>query len=127
MPACRKIEIVPCFRFFYGRSCCACIPRPSVPLSRLPEPRSHPDKLRHRHMNLFLSRLDEQQRRWYVGLQSLQRSEGSDERLSLITGLDEKTIRKGRTEVEQGFEGRPTDRVRREGGGRLPLEAKIPR
>lgn len=77
-------------------------------------------------MNLFLSRLDEQQRRWYVGLESLHLSEGSDHILSLITGLDEKTIRRGRQEVEQGLEGRPTDGVRLPGAGRPLLEEKIP-
>lgn len=76
-------------------------------------------------MNLFLSRLDEQQRRWYVGLESLHLTEGSDRVLSLITGMDEKTIRRGRQEVEQEFAGRPEEGVRLEGAGRPPLEAKI--
>ena len=87
----------------------------------------HPERLRHRSMNLFLSRLDEQQRRWYVGLESLQLSEGSDEVLSLITGLDEKTIRKGRAEVLEEFAGRPEEGVRLPGAGRPLLEEKIPR
>jgi len=30
----------------------------------------HPDKGLHRQMNLFVSRLDEQQRRWYVALEA---------------------------------------------------------
>ena len=30
----------------------------------------HPDRERHRQMNLFLSRLDEAQRRWYVALEA---------------------------------------------------------
>jgi hypothetical protein len=90
-------------------------------------PAPHPDKLRHRQMNLFLSRLDEQQRRWYVGLESLHLGEGSDAVLSRITGMDEKTIRRGRQEVEQEFSGRPEDKVRLPGAGRPLLEVKIPR
>jgi len=30
----------------------------------------HPNKQLHRQMNLLLSRLDEQQRRWYVALEA---------------------------------------------------------
>ncbi len=50
----------------------------------------------HRQMNLLLSRLSEPQRRWYVGSLSQQPGGPSDEALSQITGLDEKTIRRGR-------------------------------
>ena len=89
-------------------------------------PAPHPDKLRHHQMNLFLSRLDEQQRRWYVGLESLQLGQGSDRVLSVITGIDEKTIRRGRQEVEEEFAGRPEEGVRLQGAGRPLLEEKIP-
>ena|ERR1051326_6088182 len=88
-------------------------------------PAFHPDKVRHRQMNLFLSRLDEQQRRWYIGLESLHLGEGSDQVLSLITGMDTKTIRRGRQEVEQEFAGRPEEGVRVPGAGRPLLEEKI--
>ena len=54
----------------------------------------------HRQMNLFLSRLNEPQRRWYVGLLSQKPGSVSDRQLSLITGLDEETIRRGRRELE---------------------------
>lgn len=43
-------------------------------------------------MNLFLSRLNEPQRRWYVGLLSQQPGSPSDRHLAKITGLDKKTI-----------------------------------
>jgi hypothetical protein len=84
----------------------------------------HPDKELHRQMNLFLSRLDEQQRRWYVALESKQIGHGGDRLLSQITGIDEKTIRRGRRELEAALAERPTDRIRLPGGGRPPVEKK---
>ena len=87
----------------------------------------HPDQERHRQMNLFLRRLDEAQRRWYVGLESNRIGPGGDRRLAEITGLDEQTIRRGREELAAGLAGVPVDRVRRPGGGRPPVEKKIRR
>jgi hypothetical protein len=78
----------------------------------------------HQQMNLFLSRLNEPQRRWYVGLLSQKPDSPSDCQLSLITGLDEKTIRRGRRELEADLADLPTDRQRREGGGRPPSEKR---
>jgi len=48
-------------------------------------------------MNLFLSRLDEGQRRWYLALESQRMGWGADRLLMEITGVDEKTIRRGAT------------------------------
>ena len=42
----------------------------------------------------------------------------------MITGLDEKTIRRGRRELEAGLADIPTERQRREGGGRPPSEKR---
>lgn len=84
----------------------------------------HLDKQLHRQMNLFLSRLDEQQKRWYVGLESKKLGHGGDQRLSEITGMDVETIRRGRRELDNSFAGRPTDRVRLPGGGRHRVEKK---
>ena len=86
----------------------------------------HPDKRLHHHMNLLLSRMDEQQRRWYVGLESMKIGHGGDTLLSLITGLNVETIRRGRQELENNLEDRPQERIRLEGGGRPPVEKKIP-
>lgn len=85
----------------------------------------HPDRERHRQMNLFLDRLDEQQRRWYVALESRRIGPGGDCLLSQITGMDEKTIRRGREELESSLEDRPAERVRRPGAGRPAVEKKI--
>jgi hypothetical protein len=85
----------------------------------------HPDRERHRQMNIFLSRLDEAQRRWYVALEAERLGPGGERLLAQITGLDEKTIRRGRAELAAGLAGHPPDRVRRPGGGRPPVEKKI--
>jgi hypothetical protein len=89
-------------------------------------PADHPERLIHRHLNLLLSRLDEQQRRWLVALESQRLGRGGDRLLSLITGLNVETIRRGRGELDAGLRGCPTDRVRRPGGGR-PAQKKTKR
>ena len=84
----------------------------------------HPDKELHRQMNLLLSRLDEQQRRWYVALEANRFGAGGVRLVSLISGIDEKTIRRGQAELGAEFAGRPEDRVRLPGAGRPPVEKK---
>ena len=49
-------------------------------------------KERHQRINLFMSRLNEPQRRWYVATLSEDTNGTSDRQLAIITGLDEKTI-----------------------------------
>ena len=78
----------------------------------------------HQQMNLFLSRLNEPQRRWYVGLISQKPGSPSDRQLARITGLDEKTIQRGRLELEAELADVPLNRQRREGGGRPRAEKK---
>ena len=87
-------------------------------------PDLHPDREIHRRINLLMSRLDEQQRRWYAAVESAEIGHGGDRRLSLITGLHVDTIRRGRGELAESLEDRPADRVRLPGGGRPPLEKK---
>ena len=87
----------------------------------------HPDREHHRQMNLLLSRLDEAQRRWYVAVEAERLGPDGEQLLAQITGLDEKTIRRGRTELAVGLSETPTDRVRRPGGGRSRVEKKIRR
>ena len=85
----------------------------------------HPDKKAHMMINLFVSQLDEQQRRWFVALQAYQIGYGGVRLLSQITGMDEKTIHRGQMELEQGLDGRPQDRIRLVGGGRPPVKIGI--
>ena len=43
-------------------------------------------------MNLLLSRLDEQQRRWYVALEAKKLGHGGVKQMSKITGMDPDTM-----------------------------------
>ena len=87
-------------------------------------PGPHSDREYHRQMNLLLSRLDEQQRRWYLAVESQRLGHGADRLLFEITGVDEKTVRRGREELAASLAEQPTDRVRQPGGGRPPVEKK---
>jgi len=89
--------------------------------------KDHPDWQIHHQMNVFLSRLNEQQRRWYVALESKRIGHGGDSLMSLITGMDVETIRRGRRELDEELSSRPAEGVRQEGGGRLPVEKKTRR
>jgi hypothetical protein len=83
------------------------------------------DQELHQEMNLLLSRLNEQQRRWYVAVESKRMVAGGDRLLSQITGLDEKTIQRGREELADSLVARPAKRVRLPGAGRLRAEKKM--
>lgn len=89
------------------------------------QPRDHPHKELHHHMNLLLSRLDEQQRRWYVALESKRIGHGGDRLLSLITGMNVRTIRRGRQELDGSLKDIPQGRLRRPGAGRPTVEKKV--
>ena len=91
------------------------------------QPGEHPDKKLHQQINLLLSRLDEQQRRWYVAVEANRIGHGGVRLLSQITGMDEKTIQRGQQELEQGLAERPTEQVRLAGAGRLRVEKKTRR
>ncbi len=86
---------------------------------------AHPDRPLHRRMNVLMSRLDEAQRRWYVALESQRVGHGGDRLLAQITGMDEKTIRRGREDMDAELAGCPSARVRQPGAGRLLTEKKI--
>ncbi len=87
----------------------------------------HPDKKVHKQINLLVSRLDEQQRRWFVAVEANRYGYGGVRLLSQITGMDEKTIQRGQQEMEQGLIERPTEQVRSAGGGRPRVEKKTRR
>ena len=100
---------------------------PDIPPCGCPacrEPDAHPDRELHRQMILVFRRLDEQQRRWFAALESNRIGWGGDTLVSQITGLDEKTIRRGREELATSLADRPTDRIRVPGGGRPAVEKK---
>jgi hypothetical protein len=85
----------------------------------------HPDRAIHLRLNLLLSRLDEQQRRWLAALESQKVGHGGDRLLSLITGLNVETIRRGRRELDTCLRHCPPGRIRRPGAGRPPVKKKI--
>ena len=71
-------------------------------------------------LQLFLSILDEKQRRLYVGFESMKLGRGGDLILSKITGMNVKTISRGRKEL-LSHDISP-DRIRKEGAGRPPIK-----
>lgn len=73
---------------------------------------------------LVFTRLDEQQRRWVAGLLSKAAGWGGDSQIANLTGLDPKTIKRGRDELDDDLENCPTDRIRREGAGRPDVKKK---
>jgi hypothetical protein len=85
----------------------------------------HPERRLHGHLNLLLSRLNEQQRRWVAALESERLGHGGDRRLALITGLDVETIRRGRRELLASLRDCPPGRIRRPGAGRPAAKKKI--
>lgn len=73
-------------------------------------------------LSLFISQLDEKQRRLFAGLESLKLGHGGDRRIAGLTGLDVHTVARGRAELLSGEI--ETQRVRKVGGGRKPVEKK---
>jgi hypothetical protein len=74
---------------------------------------------------LFCSMLNERQRRLYAGLESLKLGHGGDAYIASLLGMDPHTVARGRQELILGDLG--SDRIRAEGGGRLPQEKKRPK
>jgi hypothetical protein len=71
---------------------------------------------------LFISSLDERQRRLYAGLESLKLGYGGDHYIADLFDMDPHTVARGRGELEEGDW--DTDRLRNEGGGCIPVEKK---
>ena len=74
---------------------------------------------------LFLSTLNERQRRLYAGLESLKIGHGGDEHIAELFGLDRHTVARGRDELLRDAE--PTEGVRQSGAGRTSVEKKRPK
>jgi len=74
---------------------------------------------------LFYGLLDEQQRRLYAGLESLQCGHGGQQRTAQRFGLDVDTVARGERELLSGQVLR--GRVRQSGGGRAAVEKKRPK
>jgi hypothetical protein len=67
-------------------------------------------------LKLFLSTLNEKQRRLYVGFESMKLGRGGDALMSKITGINVKTIARGRKELVS--HDITPERIRKQGAGR---------
>lgn len=86
----------------------------------------HPDRAYHYQINLFLSRLNEPQRRWFAALEALRIGHGGKHLLAQITGLSPMTIRRACRELKTGLADCPDEGLRAPGGGRPTLEVRDP-
>jgi hypothetical protein len=77
-------------------------------------------------MNLLIIRLDEQQRRWYVGLEANNLGHGGAQKVSQIRGVNVDAIRRRRLELVEDLANRPRDHVRLPGAGRPSVKKKNP-
>ena len=77
----------------------------------------------HRAVNRVMTELDERSRRLFAGILARQHGHGGVQHVAEITGLSRMTIRRGLREGERG-QAESSDRVRRPGGGRKPVEKK---
>lgn len=82
------------------------------------------EKQIHHQINVVMSRLDEQQRRWYAAVEANRHGRGGIKLVGQITGLAEKTIRQGQQELSLDLTERPEDRIRLPGAGRPHTEKK---
>jgi len=98
----------------YRCPCSTCCRQPESPIAQ-----------EHTAINYLLATLDEKARRQCAGLLALQRGRGGLTRLAQITGLSRNTIRRGQSEI-QACVPASTERIRQPGGGRKPIEKKIP-
>ena len=71
---------------------------------------------------LFITTLNEQQRRLYAGLESLKLGHGGDQHIAELFGIDPHTVARGRRELVEG-DWNP-DGVRVAGGGRPSVKKK---
>ena len=76
------------------------------------------------HVKLVCDELNEKHRRWVAGLLSEVLGWGGTKRIAVATGIDPKTIRQGRLDLQQNLAGCSPDRVRREGAGRPPIKKR---
>lgn len=96
--------------------------------------REHPRSevaAQHREINRLMALSNERVRRLLAGFLAEQIGRGGIVRLARITGLDRKTIAKGRDEVREqhvraSATGSLSKRVRRPGAGRKRVEAQHP-
>ena len=77
----------------------------------------------HRDVNRLVASLDEKARRLFVGFLARQHGRGGVAHFCRVTGLSRNTIRLGLAQLDQPPA--HNGRIRRPGGGRLPVEKKV--
>lgn len=101
-------------RRIYICSCVVCMCKPRSKIAQ-----------EHHTINRLVALVDEKRRRRFVGFLARERGRGGIEYLSLITGMDPKTIRRGMRDNQASSAAFPR-RVRRPGGGRKRSEDETP-
>ncbi len=81
-------------------------------------------RLDDQQVKLVFLHLDEKQKRLVAGLLSKTVEWGGDSVMAQMTGIDRKTIMKGRLEIDDGLKRTPEDRIRNAGAGRPSVEKK---
>jgi hypothetical protein len=77
-------------------------------------------------MNLLMSTLNHQQRRWYAAVEADRLGRGGVGTVSSITGLSDGAISRGRRELAEAADGRWWDEVPRRHRGTRPAEERYP-
>jgi hypothetical protein len=72
------------------------------------------------YLALFMSLLNEKQKRLFAGYESMKLGYGGDEKISQKTGLDVKTVSRGRKELLS--KNVDIERIRKKGAGRPSLK-----
>ena len=83
-------------------------------------------RAQHEQMNLLMSTLNHQQRRWYAAVEANRRGNGGVHAVSTITGLSQGAISRGRRELKEAAEDRWWDEAPRGRGGKRSTEKKYP-
>jgi hypothetical protein len=74
---------------------------------------------------IFLSTLDEKERRLYAGVEAIKYGFGGDQWIASLLGMHPQTVARGRREILSGEI--EVGRTRKVGGGRKPVEKKLRR
>jgi transposase len=73
----------------------------------------------------FIDNLNEKQKRQFVGLEAQKIGHGGITKMSILYGMNRKTIKRGIKELNQPKK-TSTNRIRKKGGGRKPIEELSP-
>jgi len=86
----------------------------------------HLEQSYHHQINVFISRLNEPQRRWFAALETSRMGNGGRRLVSQITGLSLMTIRCGERELAADLAPCPRTQLHAPGGGRPTLQTRDP-